>query len=359
VKFALFLEMGRTDPDQPMPEVFEQTLDLLRLAEVGGFDAAYTGEHHAIEMTIAPNPFIQLARWAAETKRIRLGTAVVSAPYWNPIRLAGESALLDLQSGGRLELGIGRGAYQYEFDRLRAGVTQEKGRDYLRELVPAVKALWAGDYEHHGECWSFPRATSVPKPLQRPHPPIWISARHPANFELAVREHCNIMATPLHWPFEEVVSLRERLDAAVATVSGGFVPELMVLRSTFVYEDPADWPIPVEGVREHARRFETLFRDVGGVRNGFVELADLNTLDGKEDYVPRAVHENHVFGTPDEVIAKLRRYEDAGVDYFLYGIIPGLPHDATHRSLERFIDHVLPAFSPQPVTPTQVSVGRE
>ena len=95
-------------------------------------------------MTIGPNPFLVLAHWAAHTKTIRLGPAVVVAPYWHPIRLAGEAALLDVISNGRLEFGIGRGAYQYEFDRMAGGMPQERGVAYMKEMLPAVQGLWQG-----------------------------------------------------------------------------------------------------------------------------------------------------------------------------------------------------------------------
>ena len=140
--------------------------ELVRLAEEGGFEIAWAAEHHTIELMAGPNPFTFLMDWAAHTSRIRLGTAVVVAPYWHPIRVAGEAALVDLYSDGRLELGLGRGAFQYEFDRMAGGIDQREGGRYLREMLPVLRGLWQGDFEHHGEIWRFPRATSVPKPLQ-------------------------------------------------------------------------------------------------------------------------------------------------------------------------------------------------
>ena len=94
--------------------------------------------------------------WAAHTSRIRLGTAVVVAPYWHPIRVAGEAALVDLYSDGRLELGLGRGAFQYEFDRMAGGIDQREGGRYPRGMLPVVRGLWQGDFEHHGEILALP-----------------------------------------------------------------------------------------------------------------------------------------------------------------------------------------------------------
>src|SRR5690606_14556416 len=102
-------------------------LELVKLADQGGFEIAFAAEHHTIEFTISPNPLMLLTHWANHTKRIRLGTGTLVAPYWHPIRLAGEIALADLLMEGRLEVGIARGAYQYEFDRMAGGLPEKQG----------------------------------------------------------------------------------------------------------------------------------------------------------------------------------------------------------------------------------------
>ena len=112
MKFQLAINLERMQHSQDMTEVARHTLEMVQMAEEGGFEIVWSGEHHALEMTIAPNPFQLLTWWASHTSKIRLGTAVVAAAYWHPIRLAGEAAMTDLISGGRLEFGIGTGAYQ-------------------------------------------------------------------------------------------------------------------------------------------------------------------------------------------------------------------------------------------------------
>jgi len=122
MKFQLAVNLERIDDSVDMREVAKHTLDMVQMAEGGGFNIVWAAEHHALEMTIAPNPFQILTWWAKETNNLRLGTAVVNAAYWHPINLAGEAAFLDLISGGRLEFGIGSGAYQREFDRMHPGL---------------------------------------------------------------------------------------------------------------------------------------------------------------------------------------------------------------------------------------------
>jgi alkanesulfonate monooxygenase SsuD/methylene tetrahydromethanopterin reductase-like flavin-dependent oxidoreductase (luciferase family) len=144
---------------------------------------------------------------------------------------------------------------------------QRQGIDHVKEIVPAVKALWQGDYEHNGALWQFPRATSVPKPVQQPHPPIWIAARDPGTFEVALELGANVMATPLSRSHAEVGILGERFRAALNKFSGARRPRFLMLRRTCVYRRPEDWRIPVEASLNHSRRFETLFRNIGGVEN--------------------------------------------------------------------------------------------
>ena len=148
--------MERTSHAVDMRDVARHTLEMAQMAEDGGFDMVWVGEHYTIEPTISPAPFQLLAHLAAT-----LPPSDWAPPAWSrptgPIKLAGEAAMFDLLSGGRLELGIGRGAYQWEFDRLAGGIPQQRGVAYMKELLPALKGLWQGDYEHKGEYWSFPR----------------------------------------------------------------------------------------------------------------------------------------------------------------------------------------------------------
>ena len=124
MKFQLAINLERMDNSLDMKVVARHTLEMVQMADQGGFNIAWAAEHHALEMTIAPNPFSILTWWADHTDRIRLGPAVAAAPYWHPIKLAGEAAFFDLISGGRLEFGIGSGAYQREFDRMHPGLKQ-------------------------------------------------------------------------------------------------------------------------------------------------------------------------------------------------------------------------------------------
>lgn len=344
MKFAISLSLERFSDRMDMREALAHTLDMVRLAEEGGFEIAWAPEHHTIELTIGPNPLNLLTYWGTQTERIRLGTAVVTAPYWHPIKLAGEAALVDIMLNGRLELGIARGAYQYEFDRMARGMQQEKGVAYMKELLPALRGLWEGDYEHRGECYSFPAATAVPKPLQKPTPPIWVAARDPGTFEWAIRSGANIMSTPLSRPNSEIKVLSDRFEETLAKVGDVKRPRFMMLRRACVYENPEDWRVPVDVSINYGRHFENLFKNIGTVNNGFPEPVAYETVSNRTDYEPEAIRDAMLFGTPDEIVEKLQMYKEAGVDLFCYGASFGLPYDVARRSLELFISDVMPHF---------------
>jgi alkanesulfonate monooxygenase SsuD/methylene tetrahydromethanopterin reductase-like flavin-dependent oxidoreductase (luciferase family) len=336
--------MERQDPAQSMERVAEQALELVQLADEAGFEIVWAIEHHGHEYYVGPNPLIQLVHWAAQTKRIRLGTAVIVVPYWHPIRLAGEVGMADLLTGGRLEIGVARGAFQYEFDRMLGGLPQEQGGEYLRETMAAVKRLWAGDTEHHGKHWDFPIGTATPKPVQKPHPPLWVAARDPHTFDWAIENDMNVMTTAHRLPFSEVERLMGLFGTALANNPGHRRPRFLTSRMTCVYEDPADWRIPVEAMLASVRIFMGLFNNTSPVIDGFPQPVEISDKDARGDYRPEAIRTNMMFGTPDEVVAKLRQYEALGVDHFIMYAAFGPDHAKTMKSIRLFAERVLPHF---------------
>ncbi len=345
MKFAVSINMERFEPGRKMQDAMDEALALVQMADRGGFETVWTAEHHTIECTISPNPFQTLTWWGQHTEQIRLGTATLVAPYWSPIRLAGEAALCDHLTGGRLEFGIARGAYQYEFDRMAEGIPQQEGVAFMKELVPAVRKLWAGDYAHDGRYWKFPLATSVPKPRQTPHPPIWVAARDPGTFEWAVANGANILSTPLSAPAAEIGVLGEKFRKAVADHPEVARPHLMMQRRTCVYAKEADWETPVRHSIDYGRHFENLFQNIGTVTNGFPEAVDYAVVAGRDNYNPKSMLQNLLFGTPDQVIDKLMIYEAAGVDQMCLGISFALPFELQKTTLSLFIKEVMPVFA--------------
>ena len=215
MKFSLFLHIESVGRNDDYAALYGEFIDLCKMADDGGFDAVWVGEHHGMGFTVSPNPFLILADLAKQTKNVRLGTGAIVAPFWHPIKLAGEAAMCDLITKGRLDIGIARGAYRFEYERLAGDMDGWKAGQCLREIIPAIKNLWRGDYTHNGEYWRFPKTSAVPQTFQKPHPPIWVAARDPNSHEFAVVNGCHVQVTPLWQGDEEVELLMQRFNAAV------------------------------------------------------------------------------------------------------------------------------------------------
>lgn len=344
MKFHLAINLERMSEDTDILAVRDHTLEMVQMADAAGFEIAWAAEHHALEMTIAPNPFQLMTWWADHTENIRLGAGVVNAAYWHPINLAGEAAMLDLISGGRLEFGIGSGAYQREFDRMKPGLDQRDSYKYMQEMLPVVQALWQGDVEHDGEYWQFPKATSCPKPVQR-DVPIWVAARAPVTYDYAVENNHNIMSWPLTMPDTELEAYKARLDDAKARLNPDFSGKFTTMRHTAVYANEGDRQAALTAIRGVLGQFGNLMMKRGEVNNGFPEPVPLAELDGNARVDPAMLEENLMFGSPDRVVEKLKSYETLGVDGFLYYASMGLDIDAQKRSMKLFIDEVMPEFN--------------
>lgn len=343
MKFHLAINLERMDDSIDMISVRNHTAKMVQMADRAGFEIVWAAEHHALELTIAPNPFQILTWWAGITQNIRLGCGVANASYWHPINIAGEAAMLDLISDGRLDFGLGSGAYQREFDRMHPGLDQKDGYKYVQEMLPLVRKLWKGDVEHNGVFWQFPASTSVPKP-QQADVPVWVAARSPITFDYAVENNCNIMSWPLTMPFAEAEKYREQLDAAIEKSGGNFDGQFAMMRHTAVYKTDADRKSAMDAIRGALPRFGNLMMKKGDVVNGFPDQVSPDQLEGNVRYDPEALEENLVFGFPDQVISKLKQYQGLGLDAYIYYASMGLGMDEQVRSLRTFIDEVMPEF---------------
>jgi len=344
MKFSLFAHMERIDPNQGFDELYNDFISLCEIADRGGMHAIWTGEHHAMNFTIAPNPFINIADLARRTTNVRLGTGTIIAPFWHPIKLAGEAAMADIITGGRLELGIARGAYSYEYERLLPGLDAWGAGLRLRETVPALRQLWRGDYAHDGEFFQFPSTTSSPSPLQENGPPIWIAARDPNSHQFAVENGCNVQVTPMWNGDAEVISLMETFDEACQIHSQIKRPKIMVLQHAYVSASDEETAEAAKDLSRFFCHFGAWFRNERTVHQGIIKELTKQEMAKLEMFSPQVMHQNMAIGTAGEVIERLKRYEDLGYDEYSFWIDSGMSYEKKRVSLARFIDDVMPAF---------------
>ena len=344
MRFSLFVHMERISPDQDQKALYDDFIALSKLADEGGMHAVWTGEHHGMDFTIAPNPFINLVDLARHTKNVRLGTGTIIAPFWHPIRLAGEAAMTDLIVDGRLDLGIARGAYSFEYERLMPGMDAMEAGMRMRELVPALRGLWQGDYEQKGEYYSFPKTTSSPKPIQKGGPPIWIAARDPNSHEFAVAEGCNVQVTPLWQGDEEITSLMKKFKAACAKFPDIPRPKIMLLNHTYIAKDADDVQKAAEEINRFYCYFGAWFKNERPTSQGLIAPLSDEEIASHPFYSPEAMIKDNVIAEPNDAITRIKTYEAMGYDEYSLWIDSGMSFERKKASLERFIEHVMPAF---------------
>ena len=343
MEFSLFVHMERLTPDQPHDQLNEDFIALCKMADDAGMRAVWTGEHHGMEFTIAPNPLMSLVNIAHHTKNVRLGTGTVIAPFWHPIKLAGEAASADLLTGGRIELGIARGAYTYEYERLRPGMDAWEAGQRMREITPLLRKLWKGDCAHEGEFFQFPSTTASPKPVQPDGPPIWIAARDPNSHEFGVHNGFNIQVTPLWMGMAEIETLMGRFNAACASYDGPR-PKIMLLHHTYVGADADDVAVAARELSRFYCYFGAWFQNKRPVSQGLIAPLTEDEMAANALMAPENMARDLTIGTADQVVDRIKTYEDLGYDEYSFWIDSGMSFERKRASLARFIDDVMPAF---------------
>ena len=336
--------MIRDNADQSYTQLYEDFISLCQMADQSDMRAIWTGEHHAMNYAIAPNPFITIADLCRYTKKIKLGTGTLIVPFWHPIKLAGEAAMTDVLSNGRLELGLARGAYLYEYDRIIPGMDAMEAGLRMREIVPTLQKLWKGDYTHDGKYFQFPSTTSIPKPLQDNGPPIWIAARDPNSHEFAIANDWDVQVTPLWKGFDEIERLKNIFDDICTKYSDKPKPLSMVLNHCYIGSNDDDIHKGAVAVSKFYNNFGAWFKNNRSVIQGTMDPLTQEELDNNEMCSPNEMKKNQNIGTLNEVIDNIKRYEDLGFDEYSIWIDSHLSIEDKKIFLDRFISDVMPRF---------------
>lgn len=301
-----------------LSRVYRRALERIAIMDRSGYDAVWLTEHHFTDYSVCPSIPVIGTFAAARTTRLRIGTGVCLAGFYHPLRLAEEIALLDILSGGRVNWGAGRGFDPNEFEAF--GVPVEESHARFRETVEIVLAAWTHDrLTYTGEFFSFDGVEVLPKPLQRPHPPVWLAASSPGAVERAAAAGHAILMDP-HATHAELGN------------------KLALYRTTLARHGhtPDGRQIPM------ARFFAVASTDAEAAdvaRSGARWLLDTYVpphMQADADPVQRYVDEVVIHGTPERVRDRLAQLEDEiPLDYLI-----GAP--LSHESFVRFTDDVLP-----------------
>ena len=223
MKFGLFQSVQLPDPENQV-RYYKEALAQVLHAEQLGFDSVWITEHHFSRHGIVSATLSLLAYLAGVTERIRLGTGVTVLPFHNPIQLAEQTATVDLLSDGRLDFGAGRGFQWGEFHKLN--IPMEEASRRFEETMEVLTKAWTATepFDHAGEFWQFNDMTVQPRPVQSPHPPIFVAASSEASVNRVARNDWNLLIGQAE-PFEQVTQQIEYYKGALAEAGHGTVSD--------------------------------------------------------------------------------------------------------------------------------------
>ncbi|WP_339672419.1 LLM class flavin-dependent oxidoreductase [Dasania marina] len=336
--FSLFLSTYMPDSARGGKSVFNDMLEQAQLAEDLGFASITLPHHHLINILMNPAPLATAVKIASVTKHIPIITSVLALPLLDMRQLAGEIAVTDILTDGRIEIGVGRGAFPYEFDRL--GVDFSKSREIFDESLNVLIALLTSDEEvsWDGDYYQFSSTKVQPRPIQDPMPPIWMAALFPESVYHCAKRGFNIQTSPLK---AEASFLKELADAfhrgAKDAGKAGENSKLSMLRGCFVCDDNADVIQKQRLAYEYYERFSNAFETDGEVING--EVSRKPMLQTEDEMAA-----NLLIGTSSEVIDKLGIYAEAGIDDINLNMDMGASHLEIMRSMEALARDIMPQF---------------
>ncbi len=330
MRFGLWYDF-RNPRRQPWPELYGELLDQIEWADSAGFESVWLSEHHVTDDGYMPSVFAMLAAIAGRTRNLRLGTAVCLAPLHHPIRLAEDAAVVDVLSGGRVELGLAPGYRPFEFEVL--GVPRSQRGVRTDEALEILRQAWTGEqFSYSGKVFDLRDVVVQPVPLRGADSPVHVGGSSPAAARRAARHGCSFMP--------DVGTGKD--------LHNQYRSEL--LRAGF---DPADFDITMNGCvfvcdepdrgRAQVRRSLTYMyeRYYAWGREG-----ESSAVSEFEPIATERLDELCIVGGPGEVISRVGALRDEfSPDRFIFwGRLPGMPIEDANRSLQLFVEEVMPAI---------------
>lgn len=287
---------------------YRHYIDYVLEAEALGFHSVFVVEHHFTGVGQVSASLNFLSYLAARTSRIRLGTAVVVLPWHNPALLAEQIATLDLLSGGRVDLGVGKGYREAEF----AGfcIPPQEAGERFEETMAFLRRAWSseGRFSHRGTRWQFENIVIEPRPVQRPHPPFWLGAGSPASIAKAAAEGYNLLLDQVA-PIDVIIERARLFRQECAERGRTLLPHrIAVARGLQLLRSEAE---RVDALAVRAR----VLRAIGGLARG--PGAEKYHHLTAESAVELAAEEASLLGTPPEILARLKKLQAGGIDYVL------------------------------------------
>ncbi len=346
MKFAYFTHMPWPEGTSPR-QVLAETTEQVQYAESLGFYSAWLAEHHFTRYSIGSSSLIVATHVAARTSTIRLGTAVLVSPLHNPIRLAEDTATLDVLSGGRLDVGFGRGTFGYEYGGF--GVDPEESQERFRESVAVVQGLWTTPgFTYHGKYCDVDNVNLVPPVIQDPHPPIYIAAsRTQSTLDFLVSTGHTLCIAVVQDTADSLDLCRRFVEQSAQ--AGINVPKSRIPFFRYIHvaetEEEArrntmerlNWVVDIMQWRNFFRSGSEVYQRMEDWRR------DRSGLPVSYEYL---IENRAIVGTPDQCAAKIERLREQGIEYFGCNFdFGGMEHTKALKSMKLFAEEVMPRFA--------------
>ncbi|MGH7354479.1 MAG: LLM class flavin-dependent oxidoreductase [Candidatus Rokuibacteriota bacterium] len=353
MRFSTFF-FFQAPPGHDHADIIRRELQQVEWTEELGFDEVWFTEHHFIDYGLSVDPATLAAAAASRTRRVRIGLAAAILPFHHPLRLAEQMALVDIISGGRLDVGVGRGNRPAEFAGYR--VPQEESRERFDESIEVMRAAWTEErFTHHGRFFRFDDVRVIPKPVQKPHPPLYQVCVSKDGIENTALRGWPMLNSVLFGPVDQLVANRDTYVQALQKAGRTEVEIARLLQnwgvSRQIYVADTDARALEEArvaelwYQESFRRFvipDRIEDAHPSLQPGFRAMAArLKTITWEG-----LVRETLAFGSPDTVARHVEQMRSLGVGHVLCWMnFGGLPQDKIRRSMELFAREVMPRFS--------------
>lgn len=347
LRFGLYAEM-QAPPEKSHAQLYQELLGQMEQADREGFDVYSVIDHHFFpEFSISANPLALICAAAQRTTRLRFRVALHTLPLANPMRLAGEIAVADILSGGRLETGIGRG-HAWLFERSGVELAESKGR--FHEAVDILLRAWTtDDFSYEGKFYRFKNLTVVPKPLQKPHPMIYTGGTSLGTYEMAGTRGWGVFLPPL-LPYAA-------MDPCIQTYltachKAGHRPNIVYIRPVYLGDDAAQIQREVEPylhqfLRGNASPTRGLPPRDELTAKGYAFYAS-GALENLTKLTYRQILDQEIgfIGTPEQVIGQIQRLREQApiTELAIVSNFGGLEDWKILKTQELFARHVMPAF---------------
>jgi alkanesulfonate monooxygenase SsuD/methylene tetrahydromethanopterin reductase-like flavin-dependent oxidoreductase (luciferase family) len=362
LKFWVTAPFFYTDMSQPWSNVLDDMLRIVDAAESLGFEGITINENHFQNYVTNPSALMFSALAAARTKRLRIIPGVVVLPYYNPLLIASEMAMLDNMAPGRIGIGVARGGARYQFDRI--GINPADARAIYEESLEIIRRVWVeDDVTFEGKFFSFPQTTIVPKPATKPHPEIWIGSQSVDGVRRVAQQGLNLYTATNYGNFEPFGDLEELLQAYNQAVAHSGLPrgQVMVLRHTWIGHTEEEALEYFDDFLSEYNHYMALVQSTGSTDTKDARLA-VRGVGKRDDGVINAgrirplektvsreglfeKYADPVFTTPDRAIERFKSYEAMGVDHLSCLIAVGQPISEVIKNMELMAKEIFPAFA--------------